>query len=391
MADHAKLSASGSERWMNCPGSVKLSEGIPQAPASKYADEGTKAHEVLEKMLKGYPATSHSQAMIDNAIVAWDHIMMVEMSASHHALLFAETKVDLSFIGPDMWGTLDAAVVDEFRTLHVFDYKYGAGVVVEPKDNSQLIYYALGLLHKYAYNFTHVVLTIVQPRAEHPSGPIRSHTMTLAEIVKWEDRFRKAVVAVNSPKPKLEPGDWCRWCPAKVKCPAISLLAMKQAQVDFDEDAGAVVVPASSEIKNLGTTLKAIEKLEVWIEAVKAYAFESLQRGVPVPGYKLVQKRSIRRWIEGAEDAIKKKFGDRAFEKSLMSPAQFEKAFKGDLPTMVTSLVDKYTSSASSGVTMVPSTDSRPEYNCIDTDFSEVVEEPKKGDVVKKVKRGKCK
>ena len=65
-----------------------------------------------------------------------------------------ETKVSLEFIEPGMFGTVDAAVAEIFGRLVVIDFKYGAGVAVEPKDNTQMIYYALGIAHEYDYNFT---------------------------------------------------------------------------------------------------------------------------------------------------------------------------------------------------------------------------------------------
>ncbi|MCH8328897.1 MAG: DUF2800 domain-containing protein, partial [Nanoarchaeota archaeon] len=43
---HSKIGASSMYRWSNCPGSVKLSEGMT-SESSIYAIEGTAAHEVV--------------------------------------------------------------------------------------------------------------------------------------------------------------------------------------------------------------------------------------------------------------------------------------------------------------------------------------------------------
>lgn len=48
---HAKLSASGSSRWLNCPGSVKAEEPYPNETSS-FAIEGTRAHEVADLSIK---------------------------------------------------------------------------------------------------------------------------------------------------------------------------------------------------------------------------------------------------------------------------------------------------------------------------------------------------
>jgi len=48
---HSKYSPSGAHRWVNCPASIKLCEGL-ESKSSKYAAEGTDAHEVCEYFLK---------------------------------------------------------------------------------------------------------------------------------------------------------------------------------------------------------------------------------------------------------------------------------------------------------------------------------------------------
>ena len=42
MTNHVELSASGAHRWMNCPGSIKLSRQVPDK-RSVYAAEGSVA------------------------------------------------------------------------------------------------------------------------------------------------------------------------------------------------------------------------------------------------------------------------------------------------------------------------------------------------------------
>ena len=50
MMGHAKLSPSGASRWLYCTASVKENEKYEDT-SSVYADEGTKAHDLGEKML----------------------------------------------------------------------------------------------------------------------------------------------------------------------------------------------------------------------------------------------------------------------------------------------------------------------------------------------------
>jgi hypothetical protein len=132
---HAKLSASGAERWTQCPGSVKLSEGIPDRD-SPWSLEGTRAHEVLENVLRGVIQNSKStpdrhsgipREMLQHVLNTARFVFSIHTQHPHSELL-VEDRISLDFIHPDMWGTFDAAVVDHFGILHVFDFKYGAGI-----------------------------------------------------------------------------------------------------------------------------------------------------------------------------------------------------------------------------------------------------------------------
>ena len=51
MSGHAKLSPSSAVRWMTCPGSVALSEGIEDKSSSN-ADEGSMMHAMAAKCLE---------------------------------------------------------------------------------------------------------------------------------------------------------------------------------------------------------------------------------------------------------------------------------------------------------------------------------------------------
>jgi hypothetical protein len=226
---HSKFSASASERWFECPGSVELSEGLPDK-SSSWAEEGTRAHEVLEKLLthclKSGIANPHvlsvdptvSKEMWDYAVHAVDYIIAQAVIAGTSNVL-AEQKVRLSFIHPEMFGTYDAAVVDYFGTLHVFDYKYGAGVYVSPIENLQMIFYGIGLAYKYDWNFKKVQLWIIQPRVKGYDGPM-SWEVSIEDLKNyWTPLFEKAVKNVLENPKEFKEGAHCRWCKAQSVCP----------------------------------------------------------------------------------------------------------------------------------------------------------------------------
>lgn len=378
---HAKFGASKSERWLNCPGSVNLEAKAPPSVSSKYADEGTRAHECLEaflknpnkiletkkKLLKSYPPE-----MVDHADWAAQKIFDLWQDPKNTKLL-SETKVELDFIEPGEFGTVDAAIVEEFGDLIVVDFKYGAGVAVDPTENTQGIYYALGLCHKYHYNFDRVRIIIIQPRADHSAGPVREWVTTPDNLVLWAKRFKDGIALAKKPNAPLRADSkWCQWCRAKVICPEISKKALAQAQIVFADTApSAVELPPvkSLAIPRLGEILDAAEKIEIWISELRNHAELVLTRGQKVKGWKLVEKRTTRKYLD-AEKASKEAsrvFGKVAFsEPELLTPAQLEKRVKG--PKLDVYL-KKHVTNISSGFTVVPESDPRPAVNAIEQAF----------------------
>ncbi len=221
---HSKFSASGAEKWMNCPGSVALSEGLPEV-TSKYSIEGTRAHEVLECLQTG-KKHSGTREMEYYGVQAANFIN--KLKASHKgAELMVETRLALPFIHPDMFGTMDSAVVDHFGTLHVLDYKYGVGHYVSPVDNWQMKIYGMGLAHMFDWNFSKVKLWIIQPRHKSYRGP----TFWELGILDLKARVRvlkKAVERVEREPTTYAEGAWCYFCKAKGICPL--KIQVKQAK-----------------------------------------------------------------------------------------------------------------------------------------------------------------
>lgn len=370
---HAKYSASGAKRWLECPGSISLSEQAPEPTESRYAKEGTRAHEVLEYLLKNrakrlsassFLKKSHPLEMV---LYAEEVLKYVEkrLSKLDGAELFIEVKADLPVSEEGQFGTADIVIVEHFGKLIVLDYKYGAGIPVYPENNPQLLYYALAVAHKFDYNFAEVEVVIIQPRAVVSSGETtRSWTTTIDHLLAWRDRFESGILrakdAAKAPEKFLKAGDHCRFCPAKIMCPEIKNKALREAQADFDDDTGEIELPALNSRNGgyhpaftpevLSRTLPALEKLEVWIAGVREIATQVLERGGKIPGWALVEKRGSRKWLDESKAAklAGKKFGDRAFTKpELLSPAQLEK-----LNDKAKAFVAEYSATVSSGLTL---------------------------------------
>lgn len=377
---HAEYSASAAARWLHCPGSMALSKKAPEQKSSRYAAEGTKAHDCLEYILSGFNRYKNLDATVRMVTHAtnngrgWTGEMIEHaVNAAYWVLdelvynpgeLLVETKVDTSpFICAGQFGTLDIAIVREFGRLTIADYKYGAGAIVEPEGdgdgNEQLICYALGLSHQYHHNFSEVELVVIQPRAWHESGEtIRRAVFPMNEFLKWEDRFKAGYRATLDPLAPLNAGGWCKFCPAALICPEIKERGALEAQVVFGKagDIESLPEPRMVNLPDLGTILNGCVKLEAWIKKVREHADNILQQGGQVDGWKLVQKRSTRKWLN--EDEItqeaKNLWGAKVFtEPKLLSPAQLEKVTKAK------EWVAERTSSTSSGTTLVTNADKR--------------------------------
>ncbi len=133
------------------------------------------------------------------------------------ATLLAETRSELFHIDKEMHGTSDAVIMVDFGALHVIDFKYGK-MPVDVEDNTQMIAYAIGIAHQFDYNFNSVICTVIQPRANHGHGPIRSWTTTIDNLLVWADRFKKGVALSKSKAAPFSAGEHCFFCPAKSGC-----------------------------------------------------------------------------------------------------------------------------------------------------------------------------
>jgi hypothetical protein len=379
---HATYSASGSERWLECPGSIQLNEKLKAQGGgdgeTEYAAEGTTAHELHEFLLQNRAniakaiitaraSGKYNEEMIYHVEASVREILDRLRKAGKGAELVIEARCDLPVSEPDQFGTTDAAIVEDFGLLEVIDFKYGAGVAVSAEENSQLIYYALGLAHRYNYNFERVRLTVIQPRKAIDGAFVRSWDTTVENLLEWKERFERGIQECKKPKPKFMAGDHCRFCSAKIVCKEFDNKALRSAQIAFADDGDAQLPKPPSPkmpipLEKLPKLLAAFPLIEQYIEAVREYAFEQIKAGSKVDGWKLVEKRSVRKYndVKKAETAARRMFGMRALSlPELLSPAQLEKAVGKDKADDLAEFLSEHVSSVSSGLTIAPDKDGR--------------------------------
>lgn len=349
MSAHSKLGASSMYRWSACPGSVKLCEGIPEQKSS-YAEEGTRAHELAAHLLLGKPVIWETQECKEAIEL---YVETVRNDAGSNKIL-VEQKFDLSEIHPGCFGTADAVVYDpDLRLLRVYDYKHGQGILVEVHNNSQLKYYGLGALLKTGYPCREVELVIVQPRANHPDGPVRRWRFDTFDLAEFAAYLSERAEATEKPNAPLKSGDHCRFCPAAGICPELSKKALAVAQTVFKPQ-------TAYDPQALSETLKKLDVLEGYAKSVREFAYNEAQQGRCPPGFKLVQKRATRKWRDNlSPQDLSSEFdlsADKIYEPlNLKSPAQIEKILKKDEKKKLS----KFTISISSGLALVEESDER--------------------------------
>ena len=372
---HSKLGASSAERWINCPGSVKLSEQCPKPPDSEYAAEGTFAHELCEHVLKEnisrdklekithFKGKEIPKEMRDHVFIYVDHVRALRKEIGDGAEYLMEQKFHLKHIHPDLFGTSDFTIREEFGKLIVIDFKYGAGIAVDVEENEQLLYYALGASH--GGIFSEVELHIVQPRADHSDGPIRIWKTDPARLMEFAKMLKAAAIATQEDDAPLNDGDHCRWCNAKAICPKLMEKAITTAQTDFKDP--VLNLPRLEELtdEQIINVVNFQKQIENWFEAVKDFALLRMQNGEKIPGLKIVAKRAYRKWIneDEAQRDLYKEFGERIYEKKFLSASQAEKVLGKD------AILGKC-ESLSSGVTIAPEGDRRKAITSAKDDFA---------------------
>lgn len=358
--EHSQVGASTCERWWNCPGSNALIESLPVPPPTKYAAEGTLAHKICEGGLAtmvNHPNNAicsctgaiGREEEVDGFLIERTEEMalgaqLYQKTIKEDAIRIGciksgrivkewvniEQGFKLDDVDPEARGTNDASIYVPGKTLIVYDYKFGKGVPVEAIENKQMLYYAIGAAGNKLMDFESIELVIVQPRAEHPQGPVRRWVTTPQYVNTFKQELGKRIKATRT-SDHTETGKWCRFCSAKMICPATRTKVNEIAKADFQEPvkANALKTPDRLTPLELKTLLDNADLIENYLNEVREYAFNLLNRGGTVEGYKLVKGgKAHRKWENEdlAASMLELEFGeDEIYKTSLKSPAQIEK------------------------------------------------------------------
>ena len=371
MAAHAKLSASGSARWLNCTGSVKAEQSFKDS-SSPAAEYGTCAHELadivlstgknidsfLGQTLSDAPSVKVDQEMIDNV---QGYVNYVQSFGGEQ---FYEVRLDYSHLVPNGFGTSDAVVIVD-NVLHVIDLKMGKGVVVDAENNTQGMLYALGAVEEYGYlyDFDKVVIHIYQPRVSNFS----TWELSILDLTLFGEYVTKQAIEALSDDAPRTPGDkQCQWCKAKATCPALLKHAEQTISADFDNLYDLPDVDSLTPDK-LSVILSNKKLIESWLKAVEEHISHTLLDGEEFPGFKLVAGRSLRKWAneDEAQEQLITLLDEQAFEKKLLTVAKAEKALGAKRKKEIENLIIK----PEGKPTLAPESDKRPSINNCSNDF----------------------
>lgn len=357
---HLTIGGSTASRTLNCTAWVSRSKDAPKQPGNKYAHEGNLLHDCMEEhyMTNVSFAQMLSEGREYNGIKL--DVDMIEDQLSY-AYLATEKVLDtynivdficepfVQIIKDKAGGSIDfLGVSEDGKTVLVLDYKFGRHEV-PAEGNSQLQFYATAArIDKETKDFfddaEKVVYAIVQPKVSHAADVWESD---VDELDAFEVRLREAITEVEKGG-TAKTGSHCQYCPvgASGQCP------------EKNQQARSALILNPKQADSLAECLQLVEELQGWIKEVENTAHGLMDQGAKIPGFKLVDKRAMRKWAdaEKAEAVLVPLLGDDAIESKFRTPAQVEKLIK---KAKLDVDIDEFIIKVSSGTTVVPESDKR--------------------------------
>lgn len=372
---HAWAGPSSIARILACPPSARFSARFPDS-GSGYAQEGTCAHAVAEYLVRrslGQQADDprdnldfYNEEMLGHAegYVAFIAELLEEAKRTcQDPVVLVEQRVDISSYVPECFGTADCVLIADGQ-MTIVDFKYGLGVLVSAKENPQLMCYALGALEMFdaLYEIDSVRLAVYQPRREN----VDVWTLTKTELLDWAENTLKPIAALAyAGEGEFHAGDHCLFCKAKAVCRKRAEYNLELARYDF-------APPPSLDSREIAAILSRIDEMLSWAGDVKDYALRQALAGEEYDGFKLVEGRSNRRYVnDETVAAIVSDSGYDPYERKVLGVTAMQKMLgKTRFDELLTGLIEK----PQGKPTLVPLTDKRPAINSAKNDFNDMEE-----------------
>lgn len=307
MSDHAFLPPSGASIWGpdGCPYYPTIAAAYPQTEDDPEAREGTAAHHYLSERLLGRTIKVGDFAP-NGEIITEEMAECTQIAIDYVATMLpkldrppcVEQRVAMPSIHPTLnWGTSDWFGCNvSSRTIWIMDYKHGHGYV-DPWENWQLVDYGVGVARHFGIEIDgtwRMVFAIVQPRAYHPSGPLKEWECFGGRFTALTERLATAAAEATGPDPEMRTGDHCRYCQGRAHCAAY------QRVVGDSLDVAQQGVPQEMNPAAVGTMRTqihtAIKRLEAMATGLDAQIDSMTRKGQRVPGWELKPKDTRLVW-----------------------------------------------------------------------------------------------
>lgn len=367
---HAILSASSSHRWIACPPSALECAKLPDA-SSEFAKQGTDAHRLSEyKLKKSLGEKVHNPQKrlayfdeeMDESSNDYAQFVMEKLATAKERckdpMVMVEQHLDFSRWVPEGFGTGDCLIVSD-DTLVIIDYKYGFGVLVEAEKNPQMMCYALGALELFdgIYDIKNVEMTIFQPRRDNVS----TYVISKNDLLSWAEEVLRPVAELAAKgEGEYRAGDHCRFCKIKATCRKRAEYNLEMAKYDF-------AMPSKLEDGEVEVILEKVDEMVAWANDVKEYALQQALSGKQWDGWKVVEGRANRRYIN--EEAVAAKVeaaGFNPYEKKLLGITAMTKQLgKNRFEELLNELIEK----PQGKPVLVPESDKRPAMHTAADDF----------------------
>ena len=309
MMVHSRFGASRIGVKLKCPGqhNATLEHDVSVDDLSdeqEGAELGLAAHEASEISLKlginpndlvGQTYNDHefTEVMAEHITVYTNHIRALRVQ-NPNAKSLIEAQLFMSSVAPDVFGWADHVMIAG-HTLYIDDLKYGF-VVVDEEDNAQCAHLAVSALDTFKlwFKIKKVVCTIIQPRADHVQGAIRTVEYTIDELMNWRDRFVKGIALARQKDAPRIAGTHCIYCPVRATCRPRMIRTVLMASLD-----APIQDITDGELSNI---LQEIPTMKKHLEAVEKHALILARGGKKFNDFKLVKGRV--RAVCNDEDAL---------------------------------------------------------------------------------------